>query len=370
MTFVTQEFFPKIGGAATVVGEMACALERLGKSVRVLAPGEAQESDSRFRFKVERSGTRGKQDWLDRIALLRTLKRRAAEGEEWVFSDPGAVRAALYARWFGIRFRNPPVIILHGTDILRFTSFPHRRFLLRKLIGQCRCVHVLSEYNRNLLSAKLPHLSVPVVTAPGAPSKMPAVSPIASRTDKAISILTVGRIHPRKGQLETLEALSRLPVAEQRQIRYRIVGPSVRPRYRKRILQLASRCPFPVEMVGPLNEKDLDEEYRSADIFAMTSRRDRLSVEGFGLVYIDASAYGLPIVATRSGGVPEAVLDQKTGLLADEGHIDEISENFLALIRSADLRKELGRRGREFASGLSWDQTAERVFGAPFPGNP
>ena len=119
-----------------------------------------------------------------------------------------------------------------------------------------------------------------------------------------MTILTVGRI-PRKGQLETLEALGRLSVEDQRRIRYRIVGPVVRRGYRAKILRLSARCPFSVELTGPLSEEALRAEYARADIFALTSRTAGKSVEGFGLVYLDASARGLPVVATRvAGGWP------------------------------------------------------------------
>lgn len=368
ITFVTQEFRPKIGGAATVVSELAEATSRLGWTVTAIAPGHPTEEDKSAPFTIERTGTRGKQDWGDRIALLRFLKKRPPQAdEEWVLAEPGAVRAALYAPFFGISFSRPPSLILHGTEILRFTCLPHRRWLLRRLLNQCRAIHVLSDYNRQLLNKRLPGVTAPIIVAPGAPSwkfSAPATATQEKSTSSpAITILTVGRIHPRKGQLDTLQALSRLPMTDQKLIRYRIVGPSVRSRYRESILQHAATCPFPVELPGPLDEKALEEEYRSADIFALTSRQTRMSVEGFGLVYLDASAMGLPVVATRSGGIPEAVLDGKTGLLAEEGAIEEISSCFQRLIRDPELRRQLGANGRLHAEKHEWKKTATALFG-------
>jgi len=371
VTFVTQEFFPRIGGAATVVAELAFALTVFwGKEVSVLAPGKPCRADGEVPYRVERTGTRGRQDWPDRISLIRHLRsRKWEEGEEVIFADPGAVRAALYVRYLGVRLPRPPILILHGSEILRLTIWPHRRRLFGKLVSHCQRVQVLSHCNRNLLMEKLPGLRVPIIVSPGAPSRKP--SPETGRrptgrkdSDSLLTILTVGRIHPRKGQLDTLTALSRLPIAEQRKIRYRVVGPCVRPRYREKILRLASKCSFPVEMAGALDEKALESEYKAADIFALTSRQDKLSVEGFGLVYLDASAYGIPVVATRSGGIPEAVIDQKTGLLADEGAINQIAECLCTLIRDDELRRQIGEQGRIHAASHSWKETAKALIRA------
>ncbi|MGE9289819.1 MAG: glycosyltransferase family 4 protein [Puniceicoccales bacterium] len=369
ITFITQEFRPKIGGAATVVAELAEATATMGIDTCVIAPGQSQPDDESTPYSIERTGTRGKQDWADRIALLRYLrKRKPGSEEEYVFAEPGAVRAGLYAHFFQVPVPRPPTLILHGTEILRFTALPHRRALLRRLANQCRTIHVLSDFNRQLLQARVPGLTAPITLSPGAPSRRVEIPPsqtsLRSNPDGPITILTVGRIHPRKGQLETLQALSRLPTALQKRIRYRIVGPSVRSHYRESLLQHATTCPFPVEIPGPLSDEELEKEYASADIFALTSRQDRMSVEGFGLVYLDASALGLPVVATRSGGIPEAVLDGRTGLLADEGSIDQIAQCFQKLICDPQLRQQLGQQGREHAQRHNWHATADSLFGS------
>mgnify|MGYP003108773797 CR=1 FL=1 len=370
ITFVTQEFRPKIGGAATVVDEISRATQQLGWETRILAPGTSHPDDADSPVPIERMGTRGKQDWPDRLKLLRYLRQRPHHAKERiVWAEPGSVRAALYL-WAGPSpTSTPPHIILHGTEILRLTSLPHRRILFRRLLQKCERIHVLSDYNRQLLQSRIPGLRTPIIVAPGAPSRTGIANSASARSsgsqDKRITILTVGRIHPRKGQLDSLKALSLLSESDQNQIRYRIVGPSVRSNYREQIVQLAKKCSFPVELTGPLNEEDLEKEYEAADIFALTSRQTKMSVEGFGLVYLDASALGLPVVATRSGGIPEAVIEGKSGLLASEGNITEISECFERLITDSALRRQLGDQGMQHASSQSWIKTAQSYFGKP-----
>jgi len=346
---------------------MARAAHELGWQVEVLAPGSANPDDTSLPFPVKRMGHRGKQDWLARLSLLRYLRKRGSiPGERLVFAEPGAVRAMLYSFLFRIKLPIRPDLILHGSDIVRFSAAFPEKLLFHRFLKKARRIHVLSKANRDLLLSRFPNLSTPVIVAPGAPTRMTAPNQLPEKQPSdRVTILTVGRIHPRKGQLTTLEALSRLTTTDQQKIRYRIVGPCVRDAYRRKILKLASRCPFPVELTGPLSPEALEAEYRDADIFALTSQQTGKSVEGFGLVYLDASAHGLPNVATRSGGVPEAVLHEQTGLLASENSIDEISSCFRRLIQDPELRKCLGKKGMEFAQSLEWEKTAKLVFGDP-----
>lgn len=351
-----------------MVTELAAACSKIGWEVTVLAPGETSAADSAYPFKLVRMGHRGKQDWLARFALLRFMRRRGiGDSEHLVIAEPAALRALLYEPLFRIPGFSRPTVILHGTEILRFSFPPYRKALFRRLLDRSEKIHVLSSYNAKLLDETFPNLSTPVVVAPGGPSiaQPPDLSvgiKGKDHPDKVI-ILTVGRIHPRKGQLEALLALSRLPTEDQKLIHYRIVGPSVRSKYREKLLDVASRCHFPVEFTGPVSEEQMAAEYQQADIFALTSKQSRKSIEGFGLVYLDASASSLPIVATRSGGIPEAVEDEVTGLLAAENDVEGLTERFRRLIHSPTLRQELGTNGKRMAFSQSWTNCALAIWG-------
>ncbi|MEY3492931.1 MAG: hypothetical protein RL413_349, partial [Actinomycetota bacterium] len=71
--------------------------------------------------------------------------------------------------------------------------------------------------------------------------------------------------------------------------------------------------------------------------------------EGLGLSLVEAQASGIPVVASRSGGIPEAVRDGVTGLLAEEGAVEETAEHVLRLLRDVDLRRRLGEAGQRHA---------------------
>jgi phosphatidylinositol alpha-1,6-mannosyltransferase len=94
-------------------------------------------------------------------------------------------------------------------------------------------------------------------------------------------------------------------------------------------------------------EEELNHYYDAADIYVMISRQEGETVEGFGLAFIEASARGLPVVGGRHGGVPEAIIDGRTGFLVDPLDNDDLTRRLLTLIEDPLLRETLGRQGRE-----------------------
>ena len=94
----------------------------------------------------------------------------------------------------------------------------------------------------------------------------------------------------------------------------------------------------------------------------MTSRQLDRSIEGFGLVYLEAAAHGLPVVAHHVGGVADAVVDGRTGLLVPENRPAQLAAAFERLIHDRDLRLRLGEAGREWARRNCWKASAEALF--------
>jgi spore coat protein SA len=96
--------------------------------------------------------------------------------------------------------------------------------------------------------------------------------------------------------------------------------------------------------------------YLLSDVFVGPSQIE----EGLGLVFLEAAAAGLPVIATRRGGIPEVVQDRETGLLLDrQDDAEELAEKILRLLKDADLRQALGRQGRAWVeANFSWEKIA------------
>jgi len=86
------------------------------------------------------------------------------------------------------------------------------------------------------------------------------------------------------------------------------------------------------------------------------------SVEGFGFVYLEASAHGLPIVANRTGGVEDAVLNRQTGLLADPKNQSEVTKYLVKLMKDRDQRDTMGNAGIQWAAKHSWEKVAQALY--------
>jgi phosphatidylinositol alpha-1,6-mannosyltransferase len=101
--------------------------------------------------------------------------------------------------------------------------------------------------------------------------------------------------------------------------------------------------------------------YQHADVFALPSLTVGEKFEGFGLVFLEASACGLPVIGTTGSGVAEAVRDGETGLLVPQNDVPALADAITRVLTDADLRARLGTAGRAYAETQDWAQVAARV---------
>lgn len=175
-------------------------------------------------------------------------------------------------------------------------------------------------------------------------------------------ILTVGNLVARKGQDTTIRALPGL-LRRVPDVSYLIVGEGP---HRNQLESLALELGVREHVVfaGSLPNEDVAQIYALCDVFVMPSRSewDKNDVEGFGIVYLEASACGKPVIGAWSGGVPEAVVHEATGLLVDPMSPDELSRALERLLKDQELANRLGEQGRQRAvQEFTWTEVAERV---------
>ena len=109
--------------------------------------------------------------------------------------------------------------------------------------------------------------------------------------------------------------------------------------------------------------EDLPAWYAAADVFVLPTRSDGAGFEGFGIVFLEAAAAELPVVAGRGGGVPEAVEDGVTGTLVSGFDVAELALVLDGLCRSPARRRQLGQAGRDrVVAGFGWQQSAEGLM--------
>jgi glycosyltransferase involved in cell wall biosynthesis len=365
---ITHEFYPVRGGIATFTEEIAKAGTNLGYEVEVWAQSARTIPEKAWPFRLRRLPLKGTHNlWCQfRLACELIKARRQIRHATVYLPEPGPMLAMMLLQFFGTFCPKRLVLTFHGSEIIRFSQSPLRRRLVRRLICRADRVSTLSNYTQELLLTHFPEAADKIFLTPGAVrSDFVVVQPRRVRSDKKVVVLTVGRLHPRKGHLATLQALQMLPAEVGARVEYWIVGSQSKGNYEETLRAAAAARPeLKVRFFGNLPDDELSEIYDRSDIFAMTSVHQERSVEGFGLVYLEAAAHGLPVVAHDVGGVSDAVFDGTTGLLVPPDRPAQLAAAFEKLIHDEKLRHTLGEAGRKWAARNSWQKSAEALFGA------
>ena len=259
------------------------------------------------------------------------------------------------------------VATTHGHEAA-WAQLPASRQLLRRIGEGTDTITYLGEYTRSRIAAALTPAAAGrmVQLPPGVDEKTfhpgsggAAVRERLGLTDRPV-IVCVSRLVPRKGQDTLIRAmpaiLTRVPDAV-----LLIVGGGPYERS-LRDLTRTTGVEASVRFTGAVPWPSLPAHYGAGDVFAMPcrTRRGGLDVEGLGIVYLEASATGLPVVAGDSGGAPDAVLDGETGWVVRDGA--ETADRVVTLLQDAPLRERMGSRGRQWVEERwRWDLLASRL---------
>jgi len=178
--------------------------------------------------------------------------------------------------------------------------------------------------------------------------------------DGKFILFSLGRLVKRKGQDKVIEAVQKLKKSIPN-LYYYIAGEGKDEKYLKDFAKDNSH----IEFLGMISDDEKDLWLKNCDIFIMPSRNINGDLEGFGIVYLEAALAGKAVIAGKSGGVGDAVIDYETGLLVDSNNIDSIQDAILELYSNFDLRQELGNNGlkRSIAS-FNWKGQAEKILKA------
>jgi glycosyltransferase involved in cell wall biosynthesis len=352
---------------ATYCAELARSLHSLGHPIEVWAPDYRRLSpqDPEI-FPVVRLPGPGnlRPSGLFHLAKALWQRRKNLEGSLLLLPSVGAQMAvmllSLLPGW-------PPVkiaLLWHGSEILRFGHNPFWKNLAARLISQASFYFAASPFAGTLaekgFSSSLQGSVRVIPCAPSSDAFLPP-EPLPPDSLGRIRILTLARLHPRKGQLHTLRALAGLSPELKARMIYQIAGEGD-VSYLNELRQGCQTAGIAFEYLGPVPPSRLSSIYAQCDIYAMTSRSLPRSVEGFGITYLEAGLQSKPVVACRTGGVDGAVLDGETGLLVGEDDLSGLTSAFASLVSDASLLRRLGEGNFRHASGFSWNHSARLLL--------
>lgn len=348
---VTNDFPPRAGGIERYMLTLVVGLEP--SEVIVVAPEirGAKEFDQEVECEIIRLPSLNGRLWpsssLGRY-LIGIVKTRKIDVVAFAAMLPLGVLGPKIARASNVPF----IVWHHGAELVGLARMPGLRQLMRSVARKAILQFAVSEWTRQEVIRSFGYASPVHLLRVGVDLDEfnPRIdgSEVRRRTgfEDAQVIVCVGRLVPRKGQ-DTLIRI--LPGILRRHPKARLLivgdGPS-----RGRLERLAAQNSVmnEVHFSGEVNANELSSYYAAGDIYAspIRTRKFGLEAEGLGVVFLEAAAMGLPVVAGISGGTAEAVKNGKTGILVDGGDDEAVRDGLERLLGDAVLREEMGRAGR------------------------
>ena len=366
--FVTNDFGPRAGGIETFVIGL---IERrpFGQTIvytSAQAGSEAYDQAWKANFGVTIIRDRAK-ILLPTPRVARNLSRVIKESNIQVAAFGAAAPLGLLSASMKKAGVRKTVALTHGHEVWWAKVFPFN-WALRKIGTSVDSLTYLGEFTQQAISKSLSKAAAQkmVKIAPGidvdhfSPQNSAQLRKELKIDDKRV-IVSVGRLVHRKGQDHLIQAmpeiLKRVPDAH-----ILMVGQGPYLSHLKKLVQELNLVDH-VSFIGRIQYAQLPQYICAGDIFAMPSRSRffGLEVEGLGIVYLEASACGLPVIAGSSGGAPDAVLVGVTGMVVDGENNQEIAAGAIKLLQDLPASKAMGLAGREWIiENWRWEIWADR----------
>lgn len=366
--FLTNDFGPRAGGIETFIHGLIERLPFGSVVVFTSAQDGAKEFDQEWLLKY------GVEVIRDRTKILlptprviniarKLIKERNLTRVAFGAAAPLGVMAASLRSAGATRI----VALTHGHEVW-WAKVPPFNFAIRYMSRSIDVITYLGDYTKGEISKALSRTNSKklIQIAPGIdvehfkPVNADVLRAELGLADKAV-IVSVGRLVHRKGQDQLISALpnilERVPNAH-----LVIIGTGPYKEYLEKLaakLNVSQNLTF----IGRINYLELPRYICVGDIFVMPSRSRffGLEVEGLGIVYLEASACGLPVIAGDSGGAPDAVLVGETGLVVDGTKVNEISAACIKLLENPELSQLMGQKGRSWiVENWRWELWASK----------
>lgn len=365
--FVTNDFGPRAGGIETFIIGLIERLPHSLVTVYTSAQGDTREYDAAWLANYGVQVIRDKSTILlptPRVtrAVAQVVKSAQMEIIAFGAAAPLAFMASSLRRAGATRI----IALTHGHEVWWSALFPFS-LIMRRIGATTDALTYLGEFTRGAISKALTTKAAQAMVkiAPGidiehfAPVDSSALRASLGLEKKKV-IVSVGRLVHRKGQDHLIESMTAV-VNEVPNAHLVLVGEGP---YRKHLMNLVEKLSLHdcVTFIGRIQYEDLPTYFCVGDVFAMPSRSRffGLEVEGLGIVYLEASACGLPVIAGASGGAPDAVLDGVTGVVVDGLDNAAIAVEIINLLKDPARASAMGRAGREWiVDKWRWEIWAE-----------
>lgn len=244
------------------------------------------------------------------------------------------------------------VVTCHGMEILPANVKYFREVSYQKVLSNASLIHANSNYTKSLVLGLLKEGEVVVIPPPINFKKFSTINKIEKNK---VIIGTLTRFVKRKNVPNIIKALNLLKEKYNVDFKYHLAGDGLE---KKRIISELREAKFEWQYFGKISEEDkINKFYPSLDVFVLPPLELPNDVEGFGIVYLEANSYGIPVVASRAGGVPDAVKEGISGMFANPENPEDIAIKILELLRN---KKNYKNSTREWAKRFDIKKIAKK----------
>jgi len=365
IVITTQCFYPNIGGIEALMTGMAEAMHKSGKDILVVADGKKDKGKRVESYSIKRFN-----GWkpIRRIKKARYISQLCKTSNiEAIYADS----------WKSIEYLNninvPIFVLAHGTEIQKNISNLnfYKKFKQKRIFSSySKSLKIIanSNYTKELIkeSLKIKANKIDIIH-PGIDIYEKFIGNHTILRIKGIInnshpvIITLARLELRKGHKLVLDALSRL-IKRYPNLLYIIAGDGP---FKKGIKEYARQLGINenIKFLGWITEPEKSVLLKSTNLFIMTPHLDKESVEGFGMSFIDAAFHALATVGTDSGGIPDAIIDGKTGLIAKTSDVNDITAKIDELLSNPKKRIALGKAGQRNAlEKFQWENKVKEYL--------
>lgn len=370
LALITQDFPPKVGGIQTYAMELAKRFENNCEVFFVVAPKTkaASRTDQSFSFPVKRIySTEPLLGWLSFPVLPGYVK---SQNIDTVFHTQWtSLPVSVFMKKLGIIQRI--YLAVHGRELLlnpfgehSFSGKLYARYR-KKILKHVDHFFPVSDYTAELLMQEgINPEKIEVVINGTDPQRFyPTNDHLREELElqQKKVLLTTTRLVSRKGVDTVIKALPEI-IKDYPDVVYLVVGEGEFKPQLKDLVENLDLREF-VRFEGKVPYADLIKYYNTCDIFIMPSKTERPDVEGFGLVFLEANACEKPVIGSKSGGIPSAVIHEQTGLLVEEQNPHELAQAVKRLLNNPEFARELGKKGRNrVLKEANWDRAASKIM--------
>lgn len=266
---------------------------------------------------------------------------------------PYGFMAALAALGAG----KPLVITAMGSGAVLPLYHPYQAPLARWAYRRASAIIAISSFTREEILKKMPDLEITVITPAVDHEEFSRAGGETETADIRPYILSVGRLRWRKGFHFSIRAFAKVAAAFP-DMKYVIVGTRADDAYYRRLVNLIVELGLQGRVI--IREDVPRDWYKNAELFCLFSQNMHHDIEGFGIVFLEAAAAGLPVVGSANCGVEDAVQEGENGLLVSTRSPDDFADAILTILRDPEMKKRMSQASLAFARASSWEKSISR----------